>query len=646
MTRRTVRVLLLVLACLGVWPVDATAQRRVVWDRLDVEAHIDATGALTVTEAHSMVFTGDWNGGERTFNIRGRQRLELRGLWRVNGNERIALTEDAALGDVDDYAWADRQRLRWRSRLASDPPFADTPLRYEITYVLRGILVDEGGTFRLNHDFAFPDRGDTIEDFSLDLTFDPEWRAPDDFPGTFTRTMIGPGQGLVVNVPLRFVGAELPVALQPQRQSPLLGPAAWALVVLTLAGIGRYFAIEGASGRFAPLETDIDEAWLEEHVLRYKPEVVGAAWDNKVGMPEVLAVLARLEREGKLRSVVGDGGARFSLHLTQGRNVFVDYERGLIDALFAAGRTEITPEIVRAHYRHMGFNPVEFISSGVTFEMRGILPPGTPRPAPQGFVSAGLICLGVVLLGVSAWSTGLPPAVWLLLLPAIAAAIGLSVAASVFRPRLHLGRIAALVALLPAVFAAWATASWLWRLAGRVHLDEPPLTTLGLAGVLVLALAMINMALVGPRSLEVPEVIAFRRRLAAARGYFARELRKPRPALRDQWAPWLLAFGLGPQMDWWSTSHPRATHTNDDERHASRSDDTSESSSSAPAWTGFGGGRSGGAGGGAAWATAAAALAAPIATPGSSSSGSDSSSSYSSSDSSSSSSGGGGGGGW
>lgn len=645
MTRRPGRALLLVLACLCVWPADAIAQRRVVWDRLDVEAHLDATGALTVTEAHSMVFTGDWNGGERTFNLRGRQRLELRGLWRVNGNERTALTEDAGLDEVDDYAWADRQRLRWRSRLASDPPFDDTPLRYEITYVMRDILLDEGGTFRLNHDFAFPDRGDTIRDFSLDLTFDPEWRTPDDFSGTFTRTMIGAGQGLVVNVPLRFLSATPPVAPQPPAQSPLLGAGAWALVVLTVAGIGQYFVIEGARGRFARLETDIDEAWLRQHVLRYKPEVVGAAWDNKVGIPEVLAVLARLEREGKLRSVVSDGGARFSLHLTQGRNVFVDYERGLIDALFAAGRTEITPEIVRTHYQHMGFDPVEFISSSVTFEMRGILPPGTPRPAPQGFVSTGLICLGVVLLGVSAWSTGLPPAVWLLLLPAIAATIGLSVAGSVFRSRLHLGRIAALVALSPALLAAWTTAWWLWRLPGMSDLDGPPLTTLGLAGVLLLALAVINMALVAPRSLEVPEVIAFRRRLAAARRYFAAELRKPRPALRDEWAPWLLAFGLGPQMDRWSTRHPRTTRTNDEERNASRSDDTFGSSGSEPAWTGFGGGRSGGAGGGAAWATAVAALAAPIATPGSSG-GSDSSSSYSSSDSSSSSSGGGGGGGW
>ncbi len=644
MIRRTVRALLLVLACLCVSPADAIAQQRIVWNRLDVEAHLDATGALTVTEAHAMAFTGDWNGGERTFNIRRRQQLELRGLWRVNGNERIALTEDAALDDVDDYAWADRQRLRWRSRLASEPPFDDTTLRYEITYVLRNILRDESGTFRLNHDFAFPDRGDTIKDFSLDLTFDPEWRAPDDFPGTFTRTMIGPGEGLVVNVPLRFVGAIPPVTTLSQ--SPFVAGGAWALLALTLAGIGGYFVSEGACGRFARIEADIDEAWLGAHVLRYKPEVVGAAWDNTIGTPEVLAVLARLEREGKLRSVVSDGGARFSLRLTQGRDVFVDYERGLIDALFAGGRQEITPEIVRTYYQHMGFDPVEFISSSVAFEMRGILPPGTPRPTPKGFVSTCLIAIGVALLVVAWWSTGLPFGLWLLLIPAIVVIKASSVAGRVFQLRPDRGRIAALAAVSPALLAAVATAAWLWYLPNMGEPGDPPLTTLGLAGVLSLALAVIYRAIVAPRSREAPEVIAFRKHLAAARRYFALELRKPRPALRDEWAPWLLAFGLGPQMDRWSTRHAGAPRTDHDEREMSRSDDTFGSSGSAPAWTGFGGGRSGGAGGGAAWATAAAALAAPIATPGSSSGDSDSGSSYSSSDSSSSSSGGGGGGGW
>ena len=51
----------------------AVAQRELHWDRLDVEARLDAAGSLHVTETHAMVFTGDWNGGERKFNIRPQQ---------------------------------------------------------------------------------------------------------------------------------------------------------------------------------------------------------------------------------------------------------------------------------------------------------------------------------------------------------------------------------------------------------------------------------------------------------------------------------------------------------------------------------------------------------------------------------------------
>jgi len=49
-------------------PGTALAQRELHWDRHDVEARLDAAGRLRVTETHAMVFTGDWNGGERKFN--------------------------------------------------------------------------------------------------------------------------------------------------------------------------------------------------------------------------------------------------------------------------------------------------------------------------------------------------------------------------------------------------------------------------------------------------------------------------------------------------------------------------------------------------------------------------------------------------
>src|SRR4029078_11270068 len=56
-------------------PTAAFAQRELHWDALQVAAHIDGHGTLQVVETQTMVFTGDWNGGERIFNIRPRQKV-------------------------------------------------------------------------------------------------------------------------------------------------------------------------------------------------------------------------------------------------------------------------------------------------------------------------------------------------------------------------------------------------------------------------------------------------------------------------------------------------------------------------------------------------------------------------------------------
>src|ERR1019366_9664228 len=53
----------------------ALAQKSLHWRALDVKARLDADGSLHVVERHAMVFTGDWNGGERSFRLFPGQRL-------------------------------------------------------------------------------------------------------------------------------------------------------------------------------------------------------------------------------------------------------------------------------------------------------------------------------------------------------------------------------------------------------------------------------------------------------------------------------------------------------------------------------------------------------------------------------------------
>ena len=133
-----------VALCILALPANALAQRALHWDNVEVAAHLDAEGRLVVTETQTMVFSGDWNGGERRFNIRPRQKLRLLGLDRVSGadgDRAIPMVRDSSLDDVDDYAFTDDTTLRWRSRLATDAPFESANKTYVLRYQLSNTLL-------------------------------------------------------------------------------------------------------------------------------------------------------------------------------------------------------------------------------------------------------------------------------------------------------------------------------------------------------------------------------------------------------------------------------------------------------------------------------------------------------------------------
>src|SRR5262245_45002671 len=236
-------------------PATAFAQHELHWDALEVTAHLDANGHLQVAETQTMVFTGDWNGGERTFNIRPRQKLILRGIYRYNGIGWQPLTQHANLDNIDDYAWTDSKTVRWRSRRRSDPPFNHTTLRYELRYELSGILQKDGDAYLLDHDFVFPDRAGTIGRFELRLTFDPLWQPGEAVPNVYVASNLLPNRSFVLQLPLRYLGTGQPLLLDLSR------PPEIRLAVLTILGaailiITWFFLGEQAKGRFDPIERD------------------------------------------------------------------------------------------------------------------------------------------------------------------------------------------------------------------------------------------------------------------------------------------------------------------------------------------------------------------------------------------------------
>jgi len=210
----------------------------------------------------------------------------------------------------------------------------------------------------------------------------------------------------------------------------------------------------------------------------------------------------------------------------------------------------------------------------------------------------------------------------------------------IFRMRMDWGVAAAVSSMIPAFLLTSGVAVFLWMIVGTGRIDLPPMM---IGGIAALAMCLSNMSINGLKSRQDRAAIAFRKRLTAGRRYFEAELEKPNPALRDSWYPWLLSFGLGKEVDAWSTrndSSPTRSSAWDNNPSSSSTSTSSSSSSSDAGWTG-GGGRSGGAGAGATWAAAAAGMAAGVAAP--SSSGSSGGGGGSSGGGSS---GGGGGGGW
>ena len=634
--RAVTRTVLAWLALSWALPDSAFAQRELHWSSLEVTAHLDASGTLNVTEAQTIVFTGDWNGGERTFDIRPRQQLTLEGISRGGQGGLQALSEDSSLDDVDEYGLSDGQTLRWRSRLASDPPFNGTPIRYELRYSLSGIVLKDGDEYRIDHDFAFPNRAGPIERFELHLTLDPAWQPLSEMRPRYTAGPLAPGTSFVLEVPLRYAGAGVPAVLDLTRPPEVVRGVQIILGVTVLAAVW-FLVREQRLGRFAPLEQQVDEPWLREHVLKYPAEAVAAAWDETVGSAEVVALIARMVAEGKLASTIGKGkgaSASMTLRLKVDRTTLSGHERTLVDKLFFNGRTETSTNIVRAHYRAKGFNPASEIEPELKSAVDNLLPAGQ-SPRRFGISSAVLFTLGAGLI-LMKWSQGYPGAFVVTLAMLVVTGIG-QFAGHQFRAYLEWGRRAALLCLMPAFAIAVGVALYLWFRAGAVELQ--PMTVVGIVAV---ALACINSSINALKSRRHREGLAFRKALTAGRAFFIAELRKERPALRDEWYPWLLAFELGKQVEEWSTERaPGETRSRGGAIGSAAS--PSSSSSSEGQWTGFSGGRSGGAGGGASWQAAATGMAATVSPPSSSGSSGGSSGGGSSSGGSS---GGGGGGGW
>ncbi len=606
------------------------------WRLVHVSAELDADGRLHVRERQAMVFTGDWNGGERRFDIRKGQSLRLHGIRRIDAAGVAHELRSRQPPDVDEYTWADARTMRWRSRAPSDPPFRSTEIVYEIDYTLSNVLVFRDGTYRLDHDFAFPDRPGPIGRFVLELRLDRVWRPETAVPPQLTAGPLPQGEGYVVDLEMTHLGAALPAAVAH-------GSPGWRRLLLALLAAGAlgrlalFWIRERSAGRLEPLvpASRIDAPWLGQNVFHLPAEVVGATWERSVGAAEVAAILARLEVEGRIETWADDTVPSVRhLRLVAPRQSLVDHERLLIDALLVDGRDETDTAEVRKHYKATGFDPASVIKNPLEKRVGELL----GRENRGGAARALTVVLFVSAAGALGWALLREADV----VPLAAAGaslvvylVGLAFAYR-WRRRVDGGALAALGLLVPIALL----------LAGVVFVDrlEPPASIAALGGSVALALGFIHSLLNRARATESPAALRLRKRLTAARAYLQDELRRGSPGVQESWFPHLLALGLAEQADQWSAARQAGPATVSTWHDDGPSRSSSSPSTPSPGFS-AGGGRFGGAGATGSWAATAQAFSASIAAPSSSGSGGGGSSGGGSS-SSSSSSGGGGGGGW
>jgi len=645
------RALLPLGACAALLAASPAAARELYWKSLEVGATLDAQGVLHVVERQHMVFTGDWNGGERRFDLRPGQEVVLRGMTRINpatGARREM--REGSLADVDRYAWFSDRELRWRARLPDEPSFENTEIVYDIAYSLYGALVETGGRYALNHDFAFADRTGEIENVVVTLRIDPAWRVDGPAEQTFRGGPLRPGAGYVVRTELEWSGAGQPAL---QRTSPGQARLLLALAGVPLVLVVLLLASEWSRGRFAPLtpQAASQPGWLKENLLRHPAELIGAVWDRGVGADEVAATIARLAGEGKLETRV-DGKQELHMKLKVDRDTLGGHERALVDGFFFGGRTETSTSDVKSHYKAKGFNPTLLIQPALEAQAKELVgPPAQSKWLPLWLPTLVAFVWSVYLFWTAAPATaeGRVPRFLGILLPMLVLS-GIASAMSAFwRARIDRGPLSVIRFLIPSVLmllfaAAVVTAFRDVPLLSRVFSSGFSFDVR--LGATLLALALFNSVINQARARERAQGIALRKRLASARRYFQDELSRPQPALRDEWFPYVLAFGLDKDArDWFKAYGGKSTSDRETSWSSSPSSSPSSGSSSsrsAPSgWSG-GGGSFGGAGATAGWAVAASALAAGVAAPSSSGS----SSGGGGGGGGGSSSGGGGGGGW
>ncbi len=342
-------------------------------------------------------------------------------------------------------------------------------------------------------------------------------------------------------------------------------------------------------------------------------------------------MLARLSAEKKISTEAS--GKKLSMRLLVPVSQLHGYDQDLVQALFFGGRKETDTDAIKAHYKASGFDPSSKIKPDLEAKLKTHADFQDKAEVSGGRLTALLFLAGFAVHGWAVFTDAeeLGTAIGSVITYFVAYGIGALCAWA------YQKRVDRLDAWSPLFLWVPALLFWFAWMGVREGSRSPAIVVVG---SMLLRLAVVSGVFFIAKTRNGPRRIARRKALASARRYFADELRSPNPRLKDEWFPYVVAFGLTSEADRWFKAHGAAAAASAASTtwRGSSSGSSSSSPSTGGGWTG-GGGAFGGAGASGTWAVAAGALAAGVSSPSSSSSGGGGGGGGGSS-------GGGGGGGW
>ncbi|MCC5815134.1 MAG: DUF2207 domain-containing protein [Leptospira sp.] len=321
------------------------------WDYVHVEAVIKNNGRMEVRETLGIRFTGDWNGSYRYFDTGWGEGIRLLSVERQDLAGNWYDLKQGSIDDLDEYIFDKATGMvKWRSRNFDDPPFQNDLIVYRITVEYQG-LFSRGISkeYNLNHDFSFSDREGQIGEMSVTISWEDQWeeRTGNPSPQLYEATRsLQPGEGLVIKVPLKFIGDNSQFSNSPWLI--LFGRIGIWVLLLGILGLVQYllYLLARKKGVFVEPEKIQDYKRCDELLGDWKPEEIAILAETDV----VSTWITRLVASGDLRTGKDESG-NFFLEKLSSDIAFSEEDKKIIPKIFVNGRNKVTASDIKEYYK-------------------------------------------------------------------------------------------------------------------------------------------------------------------------------------------------------------------------------------------------------------------------------------------------------